>query len=49
MATLAVNTLLDNTVENDEYFKAFLSLPSVPGHMDVFVGSPDIAFVSITG
>ena len=46
MVTLAVNTLLDNLVEDDEYFKATLSLPGAPEA--VVVGTPNMAFVTIT-
>ena len=44
--TLNVTTLRDNFVEDDEYFKATLSLPGAPE--DVVVGSPEVAFVTIT-
>ena len=45
-ATLNVTTLADNFVEDDEYFKATLSLPSAPEA--VVVSSPNMAFVIIT-
>lgn len=47
--TLPVNTLINNFVEDDEYFKVTLSLSDAPGDLHVVVGSPDVAFVTITG
>ena len=44
--TVPVTTLTDNFVENDEYFKATLSLLGAPEAVEV--GSPDMAFVTIT-
>ena len=44
--TLNVSTLTDNFVEDEEYFRATLSLPSAPEA--VVVGSPNMAFVTIT-
>ena len=44
-STLTVSTVQDNTVEDDEYFRATLSLPGAPEAM--VVGSPDMAFVTI--
>ena len=44
--TVSVATLNDNFVEDDEYFKATLSLPGSPEAVEV--GSPDMAFVTIT-
>ena len=44
--TLTVHTLTDNIVEDDEFFKATLSLPGAPG--DVVIGSSSMAFVTIT-
>ena len=44
--TLNVTTLTDNFVEDDEYFKATLSLPGAPEA--VVVQSPNMAFVTIT-
>ena len=43
--TLPVTTLLDNLVENNEHFKATLSLPDGPGY--VVVGSLYVVFVTI--
>ena len=43
--TLCVTTLFDNLVENNEYFKATLSLPDGPGY--VVVGSLNVVFVII--
>ena len=43
--TLPVTTLVDNLVENNEYFKATLSLPDGPGY--VVVGSLYVVFVTI--
>ena len=45
--THSVITLRDNFVEEDEYFKATLSLPGGPEDM-VLLGSQDVAFVTIT-
>ena len=43
--TLSVNTVVEDIVEEDEYFGATLSLP---GSLDtVVIGSPDVAFVTI--
>ena len=44
--TLHVATLRDNFVEDDENFKATLSLPGAPA--DVVIGFPDLTFVNIT-
>ena len=44
--TLSMTTLTSKFVEDDEYFKATLSLPVIPGA--VVVGSPEVAFVTIT-
>ena len=44
--TLSVNTVEEDIVENDEYFGATLSLPGSPD--GVVIGSPDVAFVTIT-
>ena len=43
---LPVTTNEDNFVEPDEYFSATLSLPGA--QEAVAVGSPDVAFVTIT-
>ena len=43
--TVSETTLRDNFVEDDEYFKAILSLPSDPEA--VVVGSPNMAFITI--
>ena len=43
--TLPVTTLFDNLAENNEHFKATLSLPDGP--KDVVVGSLDVVFVTI--
>ena len=45
-ATHTVSTVQDNTVEDDEYFRATLSLSGAPEA--VVVGSPDMVFVTIT-
>lgn len=44
--TLPVTTLFDNLAENNEHFKATLSLPDGP--KDMVVGSLDVVFVTIT-
>ena len=44
--TLTVTTLTSKFVEDDEYFKATLSLPGAPEA--VVAGSPEVAFVTIT-
>ena len=44
--TVPVTTNEDNFVEPDEYFSATLSLPGA--QEAVAVGSPDVAFVTIT-
>ena len=44
--TVPVNTTQDIFVEPDEYFSATLSLPGAPDA--VVVGTPDVAFVTIT-
>ena len=44
--TFPVASLRDNFVEDDEYFKATLSLPGAPA--DVVIGYPDVTFVHIT-
>ena len=44
--TLHVATLRDNFVEDDENFKATLSLPDAPA--DVVIRFPDLTFVNIT-
>ena len=44
--TLAVDTLTDNIFEDDEHFKATLTIPGAPG--SVVLGSPNMAFVTIT-
>ena len=44
--TVPVTTLTDNLVEDDEYFKATLSLPGAPEAVEV--GSPNMSFVTIT-
>ena len=44
--TLSVNTVADNLVEGDEFFKATLSLPGAPEAVEV--GTPNMAFVNIT-
>ena len=44
--TVTVTTLSDNFVEDDEYFKATLSLLDAPEA--VVVGSSDVAFVTVT-
>ena len=44
--TLPVRTNADNIVEEDEYFKATLSLPGAP--VGAVVGTPDTAYVTIT-
>ena len=44
--TLPVRTNEDDIVEEDEYFKATLSLPGAPE--GVLVGTPDTAYVTIT-
>ena len=44
--TLNVTTNEDNIVEEDEYFKATLSLPGAP--VGAVVGTPDTAYVTIT-
>ena len=44
--TVPVATLNDNFKEDDEFFKATLSLPGAPEA--VVVGSPNMAFVTIT-
>ena len=43
--TLSVNTVVEDIVEEDEYFGATLSLPGSPD--TVVIGSPDVAFVTI--
>ena len=43
--TLPVASLRDNFVEDDEYFKATLSLPDAPA--DVAIGFPDVTFVHV--
>ena len=44
--TVPVATLDDNLLEDDEFFKATLTIPDAPA--DVVVGSPNMAFVNIT-
>ena len=44
--TVSVTTLTDYFVEDDEYFKATLSLPGAPDA--VVAGSPNMAFVTVT-
>ena len=44
--TLPVSTNTDNIVEEDEYFKATLSLPGAP--VGAVVGTPDTAYITIT-
>ena len=44
--SLPVRTNADNIVEEDEYFKATLSLPGAP--VGAVVGTPDTAYVTIT-
>ena len=44
--TVPVATLDDNLLEDDEFFKATLTIPGAPA--DVVVGSPNMAFVNIT-
>ena len=44
--TVSVPTLRDNLVEDNEHFKANLSL--VVGSGNVIIGSPRMAFVTIT-
>lgn len=44
--TLSVPTLKDNIVEENEQFKATVSLTFGPGN--AIIGSPHIAFVTIT-
>ena len=46
MVTVAVTTLADILVEDDEYFKATLSLPGAPEA--VVFGYPNMAFVTVT-
>ena len=46
MVTVPVATLDDNFVEDDEFFKATLTIPGAPE--DVVIGSTNMAFVTIT-
>ena len=48
MVSLPVRTNADNIVEEDEYFKATLSLPGAPIGVVVKFGTPDTAYVTIT-
>ena len=44
--TVPVATLSDNFVEDDEFFKATLTIPGAPE--DMVIGSTNMAFVTIT-
>ena len=44
--TVPVATVDDNPLEDDEFFKATLTIPSAPE--DVVIGSANMAFVTIT-
>ena len=44
--TVPVDTLNDDFKEDDEYFKATLTIPGAPE--DVVIGSTNMAFVTIT-